>query len=65
MGSWTELTLRKEQFDLIIECLKSRCCECSDFLEIERYVYLIEELQDQDEKYQRKLYQNSELKSGD
>lgn len=62
MGQWVELELRKEQFNLIIDCLEEKCCESVDFLEIERYVYLIEELQNQDREYQQKLMNMSEIK---
>ncbi len=62
MGQWVELELRKEQFNLIIDCLEEKCCESDDFLEIERYVYLIEELQNQDREYQQKLMNMSEIK---
>lgn len=62
MGQWIELELRKEQFDLIIDCLEEKCCQSDDYSEIERYVYLINELQDQDAKYQEKLMRMSEIK---
>lgn len=62
MGQWVELELRKEQFDLIIDCLESKCCESTDFLEIERFVYLIDDLQNQDREYQKKLMKMSDIK---
>ena len=55
MGQWVELELRKEQFDLIIDCLESKCCKSDDYLEIETYVYLIENLQNQEREYYQKL----------
>ena len=62
MGQWVELALRKEQFDLIIECLESKSCQSDNFLEIERYVYLINDLQDQESEYQQKLLKMSDIK---
>ena len=62
MGQWVELALRKEQFDLIIDCLESKSCESDDFFEIERYVYLINDLQDQESEYQQKLLKMSDIK---
>lgn len=62
MGQWVELALRKEQFDLIIECLESQSCQSNDFLEIERYVHLINDLQDQESEYQQKLLKMSDIK---
>ncbi|WP_298525665.1 hypothetical protein [uncultured Methanobrevibacter sp.] len=62
MGQWVELVLRKEQFDLIIDCLESKSCDSDDFFEIERYVYLINDLQDQEQTYQQKLLKESDIK---
>ena len=62
MGQWVELALRKEQFDLIIECLESKSCQSDDFFEIERYVYLINDLQEQESEYQHKLLKMSDIK---
>lgn len=62
MGQWVELVLRKEQFDLIIDCLESKSCDSDDFFEIERYVYLINDLQDQEQTYQQKLLNESDIK---
>lgn len=55
MGQWVELELRKEQFDLIISCLESKCCQSNDYLEIERYVYLIDDLENQEMEYCKKM----------
>lgn len=62
MGQWIELELRKEQFDEIVWCLEEKCCKSEDYLEIERLVYLIENLQKQEEEYNRKLYDMSDIK---
>ena len=62
MGQWVELALRKEQFDLIIECLESQSCQSNEFFEIERYVHLINDLQDQEMEYQQKLLKMSDIK---
>lgn len=62
MGQWVELAIRKEQFDLIVESLESKCSESEDFLEIERYVYLINELQSQEMQYRQKLLEMSNIK---
>lgn len=62
MGQWVELAIKKEQFDLIVECLESKSCESENFFEIERYVHLIKELQHQEMKYRQKLLQMSDIK---
>ena len=62
MGQWVELVLRKEQFDLIIDCLESKSCDSADFFEMARYVYLINDLQDQEQTYQQKLLKESDIK---
>ena len=51
MGQWVELELRKEQFDMIIDCLEEKCRQCSDYPEIERYVHLIDNLENQEREY--------------
>lgn len=61
MGQWVELALRKEQFDLIVESLESKCCESEDYSEIERYVWIIEDLLKQEEEYNRKLCSLSDI----
>ena len=61
MGQWVELELRKEQFDLIIDCLESKCCDSMNYLEIERYVYLIDYLEKQEREYYQKLNNLSDV----
>lgn len=62
MGQWIELELRKEQFDLIVGCLEEKCCKIDDYLEIERLVHLIENLQKQEDDYNQKLLGMSDIK---
>ena len=62
MGQWVELELRKEQFDLIIDCLESKCCQSEDFFEIEQYVHLIDYLQEQEREYYQKLHKKCDIK---
>ena len=62
MGQWVELALRKEQFDVIIDCLESRTCQSDDFFEIERYVNLIDDLQSQESDYRQKLINMADIK---
>ena len=56
MSQWVELELRKEQFDMIIDCLESKACESDSFSEIREYLYLIDDLEKQEEKYNQKIY---------
>lgn len=62
MGQWIELELRKEQLDLILDCLESECLRSDDYFDIERCVHLIDDLQEQEIDYKRKLYARSDIK---
>ena len=58
MGQWVELELRIEQLNFIIDCLELKACNSDYFDEIENCVYLIENLRNQEEEYNRKVYEN-------
>jgi hypothetical protein len=61
MGQWIELALRKEQFDMIVDCLESACCRSDDYYDIESYVYLIEDLHNQEQEYYKKLHDGCDI----
>ena len=62
MSQWVEFALREDEFDFIIECLESKCEDCEDYFEIERGVYLIDDLHKQKRKYFDKLFSKSDIK---
>ena len=44
--------------NFIIDCLELKACNSDYFDEIENCVYLIENLRNQEEEYNRKVYEN-------
>lgn len=61
MSQWVEIELRKEQFDRIINSLENCACKSNDYYEIESYVNLINDLFEQEDKYNEKLLKSSDF----